>query len=200
MFIMPTRGRPHNVLRLIDLCSTGYSWWVGVDSDDPKLGEYENLPFPDGWNLIVRDRRPVCEIFRDAFDALPDEPFYGFIGDDVVPGSVGWEKKLVSAAGDDGVAYGDDLVHGEKLATHPVIGGDLVREQGWLVLPGLEMLYADTVWTVLARRRGVLRYLPDVIMEHRHPCVGKAPRKEYEPKTCHKNDRQVYRGWKSDVL
>ena len=139
-----------------------------LDEDDPMLGGYE---IPEGWNVRIGPRAPLSVIYNRVFEEFPDLPWYGIFADDVTPETEGWDEKLIEAAGSDGMAYPDDGI-GEP--THFCLGGDLVREMGWLAYPGLNRLYIDTVWRDIAKSRGVLRYLPDVKVTHRHPSVGLA--------------------------
>lgn len=110
----------------------------------------------------------LAALYNEAFQACPDRPWYGVMADDVVPETPGWAEALIETAGNDGLAFGDDRINGSNHATHFVLGGGLVREMGWLALPGLSRLYIDTVWCDLAKTRGVFRYRQDVILRHHH--------------------------------
>src|SRR6185295_2446462 len=50
----------------------------------------------------------------------------------------------------------------------------LVKTLGWLALPSTSHQWADDGWKMLGQRSGLLRFIPDVIVEHMHPGVGKA--------------------------
>ena len=43
-----------------------------------------------------------------------------------------------------------------------------------MVPPGMIHLYFDNFWLDFGRAMGKITYLPDVIIEHMHPAVGKA--------------------------
>jgi len=168
MFIVPSRSRPHNVHRLAR--STGTPpFLLMLDYNDPLLDGY--FPLPRNWQYRINARKSLSEIYNAAFQEFPDLDWYGIFADDVTPETEGWATALITAAGSDGLAYGDD---GIGMPTHFVLGGDLVRETGWLALPGLQRLYIDTVWADITKAKGVFRYLPDVKVTHRHPSVGKS--------------------------
>jgi hypothetical protein len=200
MWIMPTRGRPHNLRRFIALWR-GLAqrrddvWRIVVDLDDPRLLEYQSIALPFGWNLHIGPRVGTCQSYNGMFKRFPDEPFYGVLADDVVPETEGWDAQLVETAGRDGVAYGDDGINGEALATHSVVGGDFVRKLGFISLPGLVRLYADNVLTELARADGVLRYRGDVKLTHHHTFNGLAPKDATHEKPEAGADAQVYHRW-----
>lgn len=165
MWVTPSRSRPHNIERLFGAQNV----ILALDDDDPMLGGYAALEFPRSWIVRVGPRAPLSEIYNRVFREFPDLDWYGVFADDVTPETENWDTKLIEAAGSDGMAYPDDGI-GE--ATHFCLGGELVREMGWLAYPGLKRLYIDTIWRDIAESRGVLRYLPDVKVIHRHPSVG----------------------------
>jgi hypothetical protein len=101
--------------------------------------------------------------------------FVGFMGDDHLPRTQNWDVELTASLdGRPGVAYGNDLVQGEKLPTACIVSSDLILALGYMVPPGLEHLYFDDFWRMLGQDVGNLKYSPDVIIEHLHPTVGTA--------------------------
>jgi len=189
MWICPTRSRPGNLARLLAVeFSTPVT--VIVDDNDPMLQGYIDLDIP----IIIGKQRPLSEVYNDVFEEYPDLDWYGFLADDVVPATPGFDRLLVEAAGRDGLAFGDDGINGERHATHFVLGGDLVRSVGWLSLPGLERLYIDTVWNDIAR--GVHRYLPHVKMTHHHFSNRKARYDATYRKPGKAADKAIYEAWR----
>jgi len=159
--------------------------------------QYESIHKPPGWHVIAAERAPLSTIYNDSFRSRPDYSWYGFIADDVVPLTKHWDIKLIEAAGSDGMAVpaGGETTGG---CPHFVLGGDLVRSIGWLSLPGLDRIYIDTVWKDIAEARGVLRRVPDVVLEHRHFSNGKALmdatyRKHHKPE-----DKLIYEKWRQE--
>lgn len=200
MFILASRGRPHNIERLArawrNTVSEPRPVWLRLDEDDPRLAAYQALALPIGWHAEIGPRTDPCAALNEAFAALGHARFYGVLADDVVPETPGWDAALIEAAMQDpaGLAYGNDGIQGAALATHPVIAGDFARALGWIALPGLARLYADNVWTEIARARGVLRYLPEVKLMHRHFSNG-APMDATYAKPEAGRDRAVYDRW-----
>jgi hypothetical protein len=145
-----------------------------LDEDDPALGEYRKINYPHWWLVHVGEPVGLGGVYKWVFETFPNLDYYGFLGDDLIPRTMHWDKKLIEAAGVGDISYGDDGNWGEKLATHPTIGGELVRQMGWLCYPGLQKLFIDTVWHTIGARLGRLHYLPDVKLEHMHYLFGKA--------------------------
>lgn len=193
MFILPSRGRPSNIVRLMEAFDkTGATTpvWLRLDDDDPQP-EYKRK----GWIVEIGPRLPLSEIYAEAYRKYPDLPWYGFIADDVVPLTKDWDRKLIETAGRDGMAVpsGGESNGG---CPHFVLGGELVRSIGWLALPGLDRLYIDTAWKHIAERLGVLRYCPEVVLEHRHFSNKKALFDCTYRKKRKAQDKAIYETWK----
>lgn len=199
MWILPSRGRPQNIARLFKAWKDTEASTPGVlalDNDDPS--NYDVTALPHNWEVIRWERGGgLSDIQNRLFCRYYDSPWFGLIGDDVVPMTRHWDTKLVEAAGTDGIAYAQDGINNARQLTHAVIAGNLVREMDFLVLPGLHRLYGDNVWTEIGRSRGVLRYLPDVVLEHWHFSNGKAPYDATYRKDDSDGDQAVYERWLS---
>ena len=195
MFVLPSRGRPHNLRRLLDAWEETRATlpvWLRLDDDDPNLPEYLTISLPSLWHLEVGPRVSLSIIYNKVYELVPETTgWWGLIADDVVPETVNWDFKLVEAAGAGGMAVPAGG-HDDEGAPHFVLGGDLVRDIGWLALPGLDRIYIDTVWMLIAKHKGVFRRMPNVMLRHHHFSNGKALfddtyRKHHKPE-----DRRVY--------
>lgn len=156
---------------------------VAVDEDDPQLDAYEDLLA--SWNQ--RDRRVGWYLgprksLSGWTNAIAEKNWYGYrtlasLGDDHVPLTEGWDKHLVSECErmGGGFAYGNDLFQGGNLPTSVVISSSIVRALGWFCLPSLSHYFVDNVWWTLGHFAECLSYREDVVIEHRHPGIGKAP-------------------------
>jgi hypothetical protein len=199
MWVLPSRGRPKNLLRFFDAFAKTQADTAGLvilDHDDPALNGYRAVILPPGWSLILEHRHQTLGSLQNSvFNRWPNNEWYGLIADDVVPLTDYWDKELVKAAGSNGVSYPHDSINGGTQFTHGVIGGDLVREMGWLILPGLDRLYGDNVWTEIGNKRGVLEYCPQVKFDHLHFSNGKAEMDETYRKTQTDEDRKIYTDW-----
>ena len=106
-----------------------------------------------------------------------DPPFaIGFMGDDHRPRTHGWDKAYVDALREmgTGIVYGNDLNQGGKLPTQCAMTSDIIRTLGFMAPSSLTHLYVDNFWLSLGLSADCIRYLPDVVVEHMHPAVGKA--------------------------
>lgn len=151
-----------------------------------------DLDLPPMWQLVVGPRKPLSAIYAEAYREGFD--WWGFIADDVVPETPGWDRRLIEIAGHDGMAVpaGGKTTGGTP---HFVLGGNLVDCVGWLALPGLDRIYIDTVWADIAEARGVLRYVPEVVLRHAHFSTG-APMDATYRKRNKAQDKLIYETWK----
>ncbi len=196
MWVLPSRGRPHNLARLAAAWrATGASTpvLVRLDDDDPTAPEAAAVAARAGWVSETGPRLPLAALYNEAFHAHTRETWHGFLADDVVPETLAWDTALIETAGCDGMAVpaGGETTGG---CPHFVLGGDLVRSVGWLALPGLSRLFIDTAWATIARERGVYRYRPDIMLRHIHFSTG-APFDDTYRKPRKAEDRAVWRAW-----
>lgn len=174
--LVPSRGRPDNARRLLAACAEtapAARIVIGVDEDDPTLPAYRAL---DGSIAIAPSRgRPgmvdALNVLSELF--VSDSDHLGFLGDDHLPGTPGWDTALTAAAGPTGMAYGNDLIQCANLPTAVVMSAAIPRALGYMAPPELAHLYVDNVWLDWGREVGI-RYLSDVVIEHLHPIAAKA--------------------------
>lgn len=200
MWLIPSRERPHRLQQLVTACKKARmttSAAVLVDDDDPNLESYKNISLPKDWRLEVGPRGGLSEIYNNAYDRHPDEKWYGILCDDVIPETPRFDLKLIEVAGNDGMAVPKGGHH-PVVPPHFVLGGDLVRDTGWLSLPGLDRIFIDTVWMDIAKERGVLRYAWDVVLSHHHFSNGKALYDKTYRKLRKAEDKAIYEAWKAD--
>jgi hypothetical protein len=174
LVIVPTRGRPQNLRRLLkawEETEATADLIACVDTDDPFLDEYVAMDLDF---LASGPRQGLVGWTNEAAMEYCDQYRYlGSIGDDHVPRTVGWDRRICDALKElgTGIAYGDDLIQHEALPTACFLTSNIVRAIGYMCPPSLEHQYIDNVWLGWGRALG-LRYLPDVVIEHMHPVAG----------------------------
>lgn len=175
MWLLPSYMRPQKVAELTKLESMKDApIYLRLHQDDPLLSHYYANDYPDSWTVITGKTLKLGPTWNETFELFPDEEYYGFIGDDCIPRPDGWWKILADVAGTTCISYPDDTIHGERLCTHPCVGGDFIRALGWWANPGLDHSFVDTSLLALGLRFGVMRYVPEVVFEHQHPIKGTA--------------------------
>lgn len=182
--ITPSRGRPARFAEMVAAVDATASGSVevlcGRDSDDPTeylaalygrtdvtamSGERRSL---SAWTNLLAER---------ALSRLDPPRYLASLGDDHRPRTPRWDRTLIGAIedrGGSGIAYGNDLLQGERLPTAWVMSADIVRALGWMMLPACHHMFVDNAILELGQALGLIAYCPDVVIEHMHPTAGKA--------------------------
>lgn len=171
--VVPSRGRPENMARLVEKCKYEDVDLLGVfNTADDRLDEYKALscawiPFsgPDG----------VVAPLNEGVMKAPYHEFIGFMGDDHLPSSSGWVEQLCSRLESVGstkglaIVYGDDGLMGRDLPTAVFMHRKIVDELGWMAPPVLRHLFCDNFWKDLGTDLGILSYVSSAKITHLHP-------------------------------
>lgn len=182
--IVPSRGRPNNVTDLAesfaDTTRENTKLWLAVDFDDPYLNEYQEAASTHDQVTVVQViGGSMSTALNEAATIATSDPqveAIGFMGDDHRPRTPGWDTAYLAALRelDPGIVYGDDGLQHEALPTECAMSASIVRILGWMCPPVLKHLWIDNFWLDLGNGAQCLRYLPNVLVEHMHPYVGKA--------------------------
>lgn len=204
LVICPSRERSQKIDLTIEAWrkyTEGHSDFLIVcDDDDPELEQYISKA---GNGVYVTWDKPIkmCPSVNRAFKSHPNYEYYMFIGDDHLFRTV-FEVKMMEAAGNKGIVYGNDLLQGKNLATHCLMTSNIPKSIGYIAIPGLIHLFMDNFWMELGSACNILHYLDDVIVEHMHPEAKKATRdNRYQIVNSQENfnhDRDVFLTWLSD--
>ena len=220
--LVPTRGRPANLARLwtafTDTCQADTRLLACVDDDDPELPAYEAVhrsAYADGtaseddprFLLRIAPRLRLGPTLNAA--AGPAAEFaeaIGFLGDDHLPRTAGWDARYLAELErlGTGLVYGNDLIQGAALPTQVAMTSDIILATGHMVPPGIVHLWIDNAWLALGRALDAITYLPDVVVEHLHPIAGRA---EWDAGYAEANtdarsdaDRAVFEQWRRQDL
>lgn len=185
--MVPSRGRPENIRELLEACEQTFiesPVFIICDQDDATLLDYKEVidqrRDKGNYTLLVfpRTSKGMATPLNLAVQKLLREysfTHYAFLGDDHRPETVRWDQAWIDILeGVGGLVYGDDLFQRENLPTAVGMEGRIVRELDGMVPQGFIHLYLDNFWKKLGEDIGRLTYLPDCIIEHRHPLLGKA--------------------------
>lgn len=179
MWILATRTRVENCERFI----TGWNEsqattpvYVRLDTCDPFLDQMRSLPWPKEFCIHVGARQGLRAAMEEMFQAHPTEPWYGILADDLIPRTHKWDQLLVECAGLKKISYPNDMGRKTKLPTHPCVGGDLVRAQGWFGLPVVRHYCVDSVYRYIGDHLGIKHRLDNVVVEHVHYSEKKSER------------------------
>jgi hypothetical protein len=212
LIIVPSRGRPGNVERLLDAVhqttrATTHVH-VAVDNDDP-----EEAACWAAWNRhratgdrlqtgprmgLVAWTNKIAAARAGEYQALAS------FGDDHLPRTKGWDTACLRALADmggTGICYPWDGVR-EDIPEAPVVSADIVQALGWFFPPPLRHYFGDDALGAIGRGAGCLRHLRAVWVEHLTPANGKAPGDQtYRDNSASISaDKAAYQQWRQEHL
>lgn len=214
MVLVPTRSRPHLVPRMVETWYQTGAFEVAtlhfvLDADDMAIDQYKTeLARHSDVDCSIRPEwEPlVSKLNHAARVAASISPFVAFMGDDHLPRTDDWARKLIAAhqAHPSSIVYGRDGFQDEALPTWWSMSSPIIRRLGRMVPAPVQHLYCDNAVMLLGQQTDRLVYLEDVLIEHMHPIVGKARSdaqyvrvnrpEQYE------RDRALFYGWVRDGL
>jgi hypothetical protein len=208
LVIVPSRGRPQNIARLLDSVREtrriGTHVYVAVDEDDEKLPQYRAVMAKAGAEgdiLTTGPRRGLCSWTNEiAAGQAARYPFLASLGDDMVPRTPGWDRALTRAItdmGGTGFSYPWDGTR-EDIPEACVMSSDIVAALGWMCLPELSHWYCDNTWADLGRGAGCLRHCRAIAVDHLNPATGqvKADATNRDNGRSLEVDRDAYWAWR----
>lgn len=178
---VPTRQRPENITRL---CNSAFLnaqsasqveviFYMDNDDNDHFVEETINLLQDEFGNVkyIKGDRINLSKMWNMCAEkAIGDILMH--CGDDITMNTQGWDKIVRDAFQEEEdniwLVYGDDLLQGERLATHGFYHRDWYETLGYLTAPHFSSDYCDTWNDEVAREIGRIKYIPSLITEHHH--------------------------------
>lgn len=211
--ITPSRERPRQLNELAHAVRDTTDGRVDVlglvDLDDPERAAYKALSCP----IWTGQRASLSRWTNYAAAALLGptqlEPprYLASLGDDHLPRTRDWDLRLIAAIEampGPGIAYGNDLYQGPRLPTAWAVSAELVRAVGWMMLPTCQHMYVDTAVLELGQAAGRIAYVPDVVIEHRHPLAGKADwdvsYRESNSRERYAADEAAFEAWRGGQL
>jgi len=200
MWFLPTRQRPANLKRFFEAYKKTKASTHGIliiDDDDPEYTSYMRLDLPEGWVWHLNTERiSVVKLYNKMFATYPDEKWYGLISDDMLPETDYWDIKLENEANKKGISHANDGIRDGKVPSCAVLGGDFVREMGYIFLPELNHFYADDWLAEIGKQKGNLRYLPEVMVRHLHFTTGQSEFDKTYARRDGTGDKEKFEAWK----
>lgn len=173
--LLPSRGRPRGAYEAVQsfydtVTLPATRLILLLSEDDPELDKYFNLA--EKWSILPAQYNTLSKKLNRGAQDFQSE-IIGFVADDNRFRTSGWDETIAGVLNTPGIAYGNDLFHGQGLPTSVFMTQDIYNALGWFALPTCDHLYLDNAWRTLGERLGRLTYLPNVIIEHMHPVAGK---------------------------
>jgi hypothetical protein len=152
---------------------------VYVADNDPQLTEYRKIPKDKRWKLVVGPEKSLVAAVNGLVKDFPDYEFYHEINDDHICRTEGWDIRLMAAVNSKNGGYSIAYGKTKNMPTSVMYGGKLVRVLGNRMFPdAFRHSYIDDWLMILGQSANLLKYVPDVEIEHVHWMFGQAEKDE----------------------
>ena len=202
LIFCPTRSRNSNHQRLAKSflatnpqCTTLV---FSLDSDDQQT--YQRIDDPRIQYMIEEPARfaPILNRMASFYERTqPNVEIMGWLGDDCIFRTHGWEDQVLEAYNDGAMVVApSDGMRDSRFPNHYFVAAKVVRELGYITPPELEHLYCDNFLWDIGHALGRYRYLPLVLIEHKHyladESLNDAQYKKANSEAQHKRDSDAY--------
>jgi|SRR5215469_2895459 len=208
LWLLPSLNRPASLARFFRACrEIGISTpgLVLIDEEDHKQNRdaYRALWMPADWKIKLTKGRTQGDKLRETWPRYKGAEWIGYLGDDCVPETVGWDKMLVARLlGWNFVSCNDAWQAPKRIGNCAVFSGDLIRAVGYFWPPALQHLYIDDLWETLGRDTGCWQQRMDVLVRHVHVLKGEAPEDETHRSAYSqerwREDGAAYKAWREE--
>jgi hypothetical protein len=173
-----------------------------IDDNDPLGEDYYKERRREAWQVIRGPRRRLSELWNEM--AVGEYDIFTMCADDVRFRTRGWDDEVRAAFARwpdrIGMVYGDDGVHGPRLATLSFVSKQWIDAVGFYLPDTMTGDFVDNWLHGLAASIDRVTYLPQVYIEHLHPVVGKAQMDDtYAYRLTGEGPRMAQDAW-NDVL
>lgn len=170
-WLLPTRRRISTLKRFLQAAKeTGVRTpgKILVQRDEQKefVSEYATLDLPEGWTVCVTDADGMGDKFREIWPLVKDMDWVGWLVDDLVPMTPGWDKTMISGINGQNIISCNDGARAPFRMCAPVISGDLLRAVGYIYAEGFWHTYMDDAWERLGRATDTWWVCMDVLLKH----------------------------------
>jgi hypothetical protein len=219
MWLVPSRKRPHNLKRFFAALQETRTSTVGYVlvnesefEDATWRAEYLRLAPPPNWSFVLTRGDSQGDKLREVEDLYRRADWIGLLGDDQVPLTSEWDRKLLARVlGWNLVSCYDDNwqinERGGRIAGTILWSGDLYRAIGYLFPPGMHHVYIDDYLEELGQLSGCWSFaeqaVADVVIAHLHYTrkmsdYDETYKRAYE--TYGDSDNSTWQQWRANEL
>lgn len=170
MWLLPTKGRPHQVGAFFDRWRKTAANTPGiliVNADDcPDV--YSLVALPSNWKIVVVNSTCVADAVNTVLLTLQDQEWVGLLCDDLSPESMEWDRLLVEQSKPWNIVASANGSQEQRLHGALVYGGDLLRAVGWMYPPGIKHSFHDDAWELIGERCLNIVKAESVMVRHLH--------------------------------
>jgi len=177
-WLIPSRGKPEKLARLMAALMDSDCTTPGlVIIQHHETAAYQQVPLHPRWQLVAVDPESQGDKIRAIWPKLQDLDWIGLGGDDQIPITRGWDRRLIQAltgtnlvsCNDDWAIHGDERHPAGRIAGFICFSGPLMRALNQQIfLPGMHHTCLDDAYEHLDRLEPCRVILHDVLIKHKH--------------------------------
>ena len=135
-WLLPTRGRPASLARFLAAATaTGMSTPGMILHSAPE--DIEGVALPPNWTALCTAAQGMGDKFREVWPLIRHLDWIGWVVDDLIPETEGWDKTLIGGLNGENVISCNDGARAPFRMCAPVFSGDWLRALGYLYPPEL---------------------------------------------------------------
>ncbi len=136
-WLLPTRGRPATLARFLAASvATGMSTSGLILYS--QASDIDGVEIPPNWAAWLTKAEGMGDKFREIWPVIRDMDWVGWVVDDVIPETQGWDTTLIGGLNGANVISCNDGARAPFRMCAPVFSGDWLRALGYL--------YPETFW------------------------------------------------------
>ena len=179
---MPTRSRPAQAIEVLAkykaMAGMPVILEVVIDKDDTSITSEVLYRFHQlGCAITYGDHKSKIEACNGG--RVTEWDIVVLASDDMVPVQANWAVRICELFAEhhphlDGCLHTDDGYAHERVATLSIMGRRYYDLFNYLYHESYKSLFCDDEYGEVARKLGRIVYVPEVLIEHKHPAAGKA--------------------------
>ena len=207
LVIVPTRSRRKQCERLLESFEKTADEAELVFITDVDDDSYEGMDFGTALQATLSPREFLSGKLNRTADACADDyDALFFVGDDHVFRTEHWDTVMLSTLdemGGTGILYPDDKRR-KDIPEIWMMSSDIVKFLGWFASPTQQHFYLDNITGELGQRSGLIRYVPEVVIEHLHYTVCNETERDdlyvSTEEAFGERDLQAFREWRENIM
>ncbi len=207
LVLLPTRSRRELALKCAKSftdTAAGAEMLVITDLDDRS---YDGACWPESVKECAIPRLSLSgKLNQIAREQAPRYDAVMFTGDDHVFQTPRWDSTMMgklAEMGGSGILYPDDKRRTD-LPEIWLVSSDIIMALGYFAEPSCRHYYLDNIWADIGRHTGLLRFCPEVVIQHCHYSVHPEALRDSlyrETEESHGSaDAQAYQIWRHNKM
>lgn len=205
---VPTRGRPERCKELLESFreTTDHADLLFVIDEDDQ-DSYKDMDWDGAECAVFSPKGTLSDIINHTATGLADTyDVLMFVADDHVFRTPHWDTIMLDELekmGGTGFLYPDDKRRSD-VPEIVMITSDIVKALGFFSVPEFGHFYIDNAWAELGKRLGLIRFVPQVVVEHRHYTICPDVEHDETYRTAEdvhgQEDFAIFQQWKATTL